>query len=79
MGHEEPVRKLRFDGERLYSGDELGKIKIWEDGKLLATLETMEEIWDMIVGGDGQIVTCRHLDVIIHTATDRGKWIYFTR
>ncbi|OXA59317.1 zinc finger CCCH domain-containing protein 17-like [Folsomia candida] len=75
-GHEEPARKLRFDSDkkRLYSGDELGKVLIWEDGKLIGILETLEEIWDMMIYND-LLFTARHLDVVINTLSQRGDQI----
>lgn len=70
-GHSEPPRKLCFVNGRLYSGDEKGDVKVWKDGKCLGTIETMEEIWDMLAV-EGHIVTVRHVDVTLFTLAERG-------
>ncbi|ODN04122.1 Myosin heavy chain kinase B [Orchesella cincta] len=69
-GHEEPPRKLRFFNGRLYSGDEKGYVKVWEDGKCLGTIETMEEIWDLLAIQD-HFITVRHIDVTVYSITQR--------
>ncbi|CAL8118320.1 unnamed protein product [Orchesella dallaii] len=73
-GHNEPPRKLRFFNGRLYSGDEKGDVKVWEDGKCLGTIETMEEIWDLLAIQD-HFVTVRHIDVTIYSIVQRDDKI----
>lgn len=44
---------------------------IWENGNCIKILETLEEIWDMIVQ-DEILITCRHMDLVINVVSLRG-------
>ncbi|XP_018021293.1 myosin heavy chain kinase B [Hyalella azteca] len=48
-GHQEPVRRLATNGDRLLSGDEKGDVIIWNGDSLASEnrYEVVEEVWDM--------------------------------
>lgn len=71
-GHSGPPRRLRFLNGKLFSGDEKGELKIWQDGKCLGEIETAEEIWDMLAV-EGHFITVRHVDVSVFSVTETGK------
>jgi len=50
----------------------LPQVKIWEDGKCLGTIETMEEVWDLLAIQD-HLITVRHIDVTMYSISQRGK------
>ncbi|KAF2349701.1 WD40 repeat [Trinorchestia longiramus] len=62
-GHEEPVRRLATNGERLFSGDEKGDVIIWNSDSLASEnrYETVEEVWDIAA-----------IDRYFFTVRDRG-------
>ncbi|ODN04111.1 Katanin p80 WD40 repeat-containing subunit B1 [Orchesella cincta] len=70
-GHLEPPCRLQFFNNRLFSGDSLGEIRLWENDSYKGVMETYEEIWDMIVINKF-IFTVRFTDVTI-TSVPSGE------
>lgn len=67
-----PPRKLVFHNGKLYSGDEKGDVKVWQDGSCMGTIETLEEIWYMDVASEKELVTARNVDVTVFSISERG-------
>lgn len=64
-GHENEVRVLRTDGDKLFSGDMSGKVKIWSsDYTLMFTLSVVEEVWSLAISGNIAF-TARASDVTV--------------
>ncbi|RZF38235.1 zinc finger CCCH domain-containing protein 17 [Nilaparvata lugens] len=58
------VLRLHLANGKLYSGEDKGNVRVWENDEQVALYEMGEEIWDLLVHGD-MLFTARNLDINI--------------